>query len=164
MLERETLVTTTGTGPRPAPRPPPPKPLPPPPPKPPPLLLGAVDGSPACQTAYPATPAIISRKTTQIRPRFLGFPDLGGIGPCWPGRSTSGSDSGIFMFVVIQTPIQKRQTICATEVVVIGTSPPPDPLEAVEVTQPFEKSHAITLSDTIDEGWLNSAMPLRRSR
>src|SRR5580700_7248721 len=101
MLERATVVTTTGTGPRTAPRPPPP-PKPPPPP-PPPWPLGVVDGCPARQTAYPATPPMISRKTTQISPRFFGFPGLGGGSKSWPGGCTSGSDSGVFVCVVIQT-------------------------------------------------------------
>src|SRR5208283_3220823 len=106
MLERATFVTTTGTGPRAAPRA---APRPPPKPPPPPWPLGLVFGWPARQTAYPATPATISRKTTQISPRFFDFPELGGVGPCWPGGCTSGSDSGVFVLVVIQTPIKRVQ-------------------------------------------------------
>src|ERR1035437_6953936 len=98
MLERATFVTTTGTGPRAAPLPPPPPTPPPPTPWP----LGPVFGWPARQTAYPATPATISRKTTQISPRFFDLPELGGVGPCWPGRGASGSDSGISVLVVMQ--------------------------------------------------------------
>src|SRR5580658_4727355 len=102
MLERVTLVTTTGTGPRPAPRPPPPPPGPPRPP--PPWDAGGIaPGWPARHTAYPAIPAMISRKMTQISPRFLDFPDAGGVGSCEAGRCTSGFDSGVFVFVVIQT-------------------------------------------------------------
>jgi hypothetical protein len=62
-----------------------------------------VTGWPARQTAYPATPATISRKTTQISPRFFDLPELGGVGPCGPGKGTSGGNSGVFVFVVIQT-------------------------------------------------------------
>jgi hypothetical protein len=50
---------------------------------------------------------MISRKTTQISPRFFDFPGVGGVGPCGPGGCTSGSDSGVFVLVVIQTPIEK---------------------------------------------------------
>src|ERR1039458_440821 len=99
MLERATFVTTTGTGPRTAPLPPPPEPRPPPPWP----VCGTVVGWPARQTAYPATPTMMSRKTTQISPRFFDFPELGGIGSCWPGGCISGSDSGFFVVVVIQT-------------------------------------------------------------
>src|SRR5271157_5351240 len=102
MLERVTFVTTTGTGPSPPPRPPPP---PPPPPWP----LGAVLGSPACQTAYPAIPAMISRKTPQINPRFFDLPEPGGGTPCSTGTRPSGSDSGVLVVVVIPTPFEKTK-------------------------------------------------------
>src|ERR1035437_1229788 len=95
MLERATFVTTTGTGPRAAPLPPPRPPLPPPWP------LGPAFGWPARHTAYPATPATISRKTTQISPRFFDLRGLGGVGPCWPGKGASGSGSDVSVFVVI---------------------------------------------------------------
>jgi hypothetical protein len=48
-------------------------------------------------------PATISRKTTQISPRFFDLPELGGMGPCGPGRGTSGGGSGVSVFVVMQT-------------------------------------------------------------
>ena len=71
MLERVTLVTTTGTGPSCAPPRPPPRPPPPCP------FCGIAFGWPARHTAYPATPPIISSKTSQTNPRFLGFLGLG---------------------------------------------------------------------------------------
>src|ERR1700691_4918297 len=97
MLERVTLVTTTGTGPSGAPRPPPPPP-PPPPPWP---FWGMAPGWPASQTAYPATPPTIRRKRSQSSPRFLGFAVLGEVGS-WLGGCTSGMDSGDFVGVVIK--------------------------------------------------------------
>src|SRR5271157_2166006 len=108
MLERATFVTTTGTGPTgAAPLPPPPKP-PPPPPWP---LCRTVLGWPARQTAYPATPATINRKTAQSSPRFFGFPGPGGVGSCWPGSCTSGSDSSdsvVLAFLVITNALWKN--------------------------------------------------------
>src|SRR5271165_2510441 len=103
MLDRVTLVTTTGTGPKPAPRPPPP-----PGPPPPPLVPGAVLGSPACHTAYPATPATINRNKTQTSPRFLARRGVAGAGSCcgW-GTCTPGCGSGPFVVVAIQTPSEE---------------------------------------------------------
>jgi hypothetical protein len=48
---------------------------------------------------------MISRKRTQINPRFLGLPTLGGIAP-WPVTGPSGSDSGILVVVDIPEPIK----------------------------------------------------------
>src|SRR6185295_8680447 len=86
MLERATFETTTGTGPNWPPAPPPRRPPPAPP------TTGT--GWLARQTAYPATPATIKRNTTQMRPRFLGFRELGGACSGCAGagcRSTSGT-------------------------------------------------------------------------
>jgi hypothetical protein len=140
MLERVTLVTTTGTGPRGAPRPPPPPKPPPPPPWP---FCGIAPGWPARQTAYPATPPIISRKRTQISPRFFGFPVLGGIGPCSPGRcapgNVSGADSGVFVCVVIQTPNGKRanQFVKADTRCLKVTPPLPEEFDFITVAAPL---------------------------
>jgi hypothetical protein len=50
---------------------------------------------------------MISRKTTQISPRFFAFPELGGVGSCEAGGCISGVDSGVFVFVVIQNGLSK---------------------------------------------------------
>src|SRR5436190_18703330 len=86
MLERATFETTTGTGPPWPPAPPPRRPPPAPP------VTGA--GWLARHTAYPATPATISRNSTQMSPRFLGFRELGGADSGCTGAvlwSTSGT-------------------------------------------------------------------------
>src|SRR5690349_17454432 len=103
MLERATFVTTTGTGPL-----PPPRPLPPPPA---PCVLGAVLGSPTCHTAYPVTPTIITRKSTQRRPRFFGREGRGGSGASWSGLRSAGRVSYALVVVGIATLITSPSTI-----------------------------------------------------
>jgi hypothetical protein len=45
---------------------------------------------------------MINRKRTQMSPRFFRLPE-GGWGAWRPGNSSSGTDSGDFVFIAIQT-------------------------------------------------------------
>jgi len=53
---------------------------------------------------------MISRKTTQISPRFIDFREPGGGAPCSTGTRPSGSDSEFLVAGIVESPIEKLKS------------------------------------------------------